>query len=255
VKPKIQQLRLGSVLLSSTTIDMGSMISSSSFARLSSLIAAAISAGATLHYGGYSYSHPSYPNGHYFTPTLLSNVTPSMAIAQTELFAPIFLLMRAETVDDAIAIANSTPYALGASVFGHHAANVQKCVSGVKAGMVAVNDFGAYYACSLPFGGVKGSGYGRFGGEEGLRSLCNVKAVCEDAWWAKRMGMRTRIPGLLQYPVEGEKGWQMCKGIVKLGYAIDTWGRVEGLLKLSTVMGSGKADGRSNNDSDQSSLR
>ena len=99
-----------------------------------------------------------------------------MQIAQTELFAPIFLLMRANTLTDAVDLANSTSYGLGASVFGHSRSDVDYCVKNIQAGMVAVNDFGAYYACSLPFGGVKGSGYGRFGGEEGLRGLCNFKS-------------------------------------------------------------------------------
>ena len=100
---------------------MGSLISSRSIPKLESLIASAVKSGATLHCGGSRLNHPVYPNGHYFQPTLLSDVTPDMTIAQTELFAPVFLLMRATSVPDAIDIANSTPYSLGASVFGHHA--------------------------------------------------------------------------------------------------------------------------------------
>ncbi|KAH0843660.1 putative aldehyde dehydrogenase-like protein C21C3 [Fonsecaea pedrosoi] len=220
VLPKIKSLRLGSVLLSSPNNppDMGAMISSRSFSRLETLISSAVAQGATLHCGGRRFNHPEYHRGTYFTPTLLSNVTPEMEIAQNELFAPVFLLMKAVDVDDAIRIANSTNYALGAGVFGHNQRDVQKCVRGVKAGMVAVNDFGAYYACSLPFGGVKGSGYGRFGGEEGLRALCNTKAVCEDHWLARSLGIQTRIPPKLQYPVS-KHGWDVCKGVVGTGYA------------------------------------
>jgi acyl-CoA reductase-like NAD-dependent aldehyde dehydrogenase len=70
-----------------------------------------------------------------------------MEIAQTEVFAPVFVLMRAYSVADAISLANSTQYALGASVFGHRQHEVQACVAGIKAGMVAVNDFGT----TMPF--------------------------------------------------------------------------------------------------------
>ncbi|KIY00520.1 uncharacterized protein Z520_04205 [Fonsecaea multimorphosa CBS 102226] len=239
VLPKIKSLRLGSVLLSSPNDppDLGAMVSSSNFSRLENLISSAVAQGATLHCGGKRYNHPEYPHGTYFTPTLLSNVTPEMEIAQKELFGPVFLLMKAENVDSAIHIANSTSYALGAGVFGHNQHDVQKCVRGIKAGMVAVNDFGAYYACSLPFGGVKGSGYGRFGGEEGLRALCNIKAVCEDSWWARVLGIQTRIPPKLQYPVSMH-GWDVCKGVVGTGYAytLGLWEWSGSVVQLLTAL-------------------
>ncbi|KIX05716.1 uncharacterized protein Z518_03688 [Rhinocladiella mackenziei CBS 650.93] len=233
--PRIQSLRLGSVLLSPSTCppDMGAMISSRNFQCLETLISSAVAQGAILHCGGKRYAHPQFPNGTYFRPTLLSNVTVDMAIAQTELFAPVFLLMKAPSVDEAITIANSTPYALGASVFGHDSANVSRCVHEIKAGMVAVNDFGAYYACSMPFGGVGGSGYGRFGGAEGLQALSNVKSVCQEAWWAKMLGIKTKIPLKLQYPVSPD-GWNVSKGVVGTGYALgwSEWiGCLLGLVK------------------------
>ncbi|KIW16207.1 hypothetical protein PV08_06258 [Exophiala spinifera] len=219
VRHKISRLRLGSVLLDQHTPDIGAMISSRNFSMLENLITDAVERGATLHCGGKRYVHPKYPGGHYFEPTLLSGVTKDMPIAQKELFAPVFLLMRADSVDQVIEIANSTEYALGASVYGHNRGDVAKCVKEIKAGMVAVNDFGAYYACSMPFGGVRGSGYGRFGGDEGLRALCNVKSICEDALWARTLGIQTRIPPKLQYPVS-EHGWDVCKGVVGTGYSL-----------------------------------
>jgi acyl-CoA reductase-like NAD-dependent aldehyde dehydrogenase len=232
IKPLIKFLRLGAVLRDSKAPDIGSMISSRSFPHLEELISIAVTQGAILHCGGKRFEHPVYPKGHYFQPTLLSNVTSEMAIAQTELFAPIFLLMAADTVEDAIAIANSTPYALGAAVFGHHKPDVQKCVRSIRAGNVAVNDFAAFYVCSMPFGGRDGSGYGRFGGEEGLRGLCNIKSVCEDASWARVLGMKTSIPPPLRYPVDGLRGWAVCKGVVETGYAVTLAGRARGLYGL-----------------------
>ena len=232
VLPKIKSLRLGDVLSDSSAPDMGAMITSHNFRYLETLIAHAVVQGAILHHGGHQYNHPTHSGGTYFEPTLLSNVTKDMKIANTELFAPIFLLIRAEAVEEAITIANSTPYALGASVFGHNKAEVQRCVKEIKAGSVAVNDFASYYACSMPFGGRDGSGYGRFGGEEGLRGLCNVKSVTEDAWWASMMGMRTRIPTLLRYPVDGTIGWAACRGVVETGYALGLAARMRGMVTL-----------------------
>jgi acyl-CoA reductase-like NAD-dependent aldehyde dehydrogenase len=239
VTPRIQKLRLGSILLDSTTPDMGAMISPASFANLENLINEAVSQGARLLAGGTKHDHPVHEHGHYFSPTLLVDVTRDMRIAQTELFAPVFLVMRAESVADAIAISNSTPYALGASVFGHNKADVQACVTRISAGMVAINDFGSYYAVQLPFGGVRGSGYGRFAGEEGLRGLCNTKAICADRFPTL---IGTAIPPRVDYPIQkregeygandGHKAWEMCKGVVETGYQYTLGGWIAGILRL-----------------------
>ncbi|KAK5086933.1 Meiotic Sister-Chromatid recombination aldehyde dehydrogenase [Lithohypha guttulata] len=178
LEEKVRQIRLGSITLArqgDPDIDMGSMISPASFDRLEALVASAVSAGATLHAGGTRYHHPKHPHGYYFAPTLLSKVLPDMEIAQIELFAPVCTVMRANSVDHAIELANATSYSLGASVFGAPTTKnwpiLQRIAREVKSGMVSINDFGAFYVCSLPFGGVRGSGYGRFGGEEGLRDF------------------------------------------------------------------------------------
>lgn len=231
LEPRIRALRLGSALDDPDgTVDVGAMISDTSFPRLETLIADAVNQGARCLVGGTRHVHPKYPQGHYFSPTLLVDVTSSMRIAQEELFAPICLLMRAGSVDDALAIANSTSYALGASVFGEDRAHVEKIVGGVKAGMVSVNDFAVYYAVQLPFGGVGGSGYGRFAGEEGLRGLCNVKSVCRDRFpgW-----LETSIPTALDYPLKGAmRSWAVGKGVVEFGYGQGLVRKAKGLWKI-----------------------
>ena len=235
--PRIQSLRLGSILHDKPTPDVGAMISPASFDRLEALITDAVSHGARLICGGTRFTHPAHPHGHYFTPTLLADVTPAMAIAQTELFAPVFVLMRASSVPHAIQIANSTPYGLGASVFGYDATDVHACVSSIQSGMIAVNDFGSYYAVQLPFGGVKDSGYGRFAGPEGLRGLCNIKSVCVDRF--PRL-IATRIPPRVDYPIykgegpvtDGTGAWEMCKGVVETGYEIGVGRWVRGVVRL-----------------------
>lgn len=230
--PKILALQPGSVLNTNTNtpIDVGASISDASFSKLEDLIQDAVSNGARVLAGGKRYTHPKHPKGHYFTPTLIVDVTPSMAIAQTELFAPVFLLMRAESVTNAVTIANSTTYALGASVYGSSARDLELVARTVHAGMVAVNDFAVFYMVQLPFGGKKGSGYGRFAGKEGLRSLCNIKSITRDRWaWA---GIKTGIPPPMDIPLRGEgageKAWNMAQGIVWLGYG-DLKGKIRGL--------------------------
>lgn len=228
LESRIRSLRPGSTLDDEDEVDVGAMISSASFDRLERLVADAVNQGAKCLVGGSRYLHPKHPMGHYFSPTLLVDVTSQMRIAQEEAFAPICVLMRANSVDHAIEIANSAPYALGASVFGMDKADVAKIVKGVKAGMVSVNDFAVYYVVQLPFGGMGGSGYGRFAGEEGLRGLCNVKSICRDRW----PGVKTQIPARLDYPIKSAgKAWEFCSGLVQLGYATG-WQRVEGLRKL-----------------------
>ncbi|OJJ04779.1 hypothetical protein ASPVEDRAFT_137105 [Aspergillus versicolor CBS 583.65] len=246
VSSRIKTLRLGSILLDTKpnnphgkpgAPDVGAMISPASFARLESLIDDAVKQGARLITGGRRFAHPHHTLGHYFAPTLIADVTPSMQIAQTELFAPVFLMMRATSVSDAIEIANSTDYGLGASVFGYNTRDVNACVRGIKAGMVSVNDFGSYYAVQLPFGGIKGSGYGRFAGEEGLRGVSNIKAVCVDRF--PRV-MATRIPPRVDYPIQkgdsdkqnGKGAFEMCKGVVETGYQLTLAGRVKGIFRL-----------------------
>ncbi|KAI9786457.1 MAG: Meiotic Sister-Chromatid recombination aldehyde dehydrogenase [Geoglossum umbratile] len=159
LEPRVKALRLGSTLdEDGDNVDVGAMISNNNFDRLEALIADATRKGARCLVGGKRYIHPRYPQGHYFEPTLLVDVTPDMAISQEETFAPICVVMKARGVDNAIQISNSTNYGLGASVFGRSRRDLGKVVQASKSGMVSVNDFAVYYAVQLPFGGVKGSG-------------------------------------------------------------------------------------------------
>ncbi|KAI3327032.1 ALDH-like protein [Xylariaceae sp. AK1471] len=214
--PRVRALRMG------LDKDVGAMISDASFARLEALVADAVKAGARLLAGGERYVHPDHPHGFYFSPTLLVDVTPDMAIANEECFGPIMTMLRAPSsgAADVLSLANAPAFGLGASVYGSDSdRELQVIVRGVRAGGVAVNDFAVFYAVQLPFGGVGGSGYGRFAGEEGLRGLCNVKSVCEDRFGA--FGVRTAIPGPVRYPVASqERGWRFTKGVVGVGYAL-----------------------------------
>ncbi|TVY56588.1 putative aldehyde dehydrogenase-like protein [Lachnellula cervina] len=233
LEPRIRAIRVGSSLDApkDAQVDMGAMVSDISFDRLENLIQDAVKGGARLLVGGSRFHHPVHHSGHYFQPTLLADVTPEMAIANEECFGPICVLMRAKNPEDACGIANAPDFGLGASVFGASDYHMRAVIRNLKTGMVAVNDFAAYYAVQLPFGGVGGSGYGRFAGEEGLRGLCNIKAVCEDRWgWA---GIRTAIPAQIRYPIpDTAKGFEFVRAIVEVGYGIWPWGRAVGVKRI-----------------------
>lgn len=212
--PRVRALRMG------LDKDVGAMVSDASFARLEALVSDAVAAGAKLLAGGTRHAHPDHPHGFYFSPTLLVDVTPAMAIANEECFGPIMTVLRApeSSAEAVLSLANAPAFGLGASVYGAGAdPALRAVVRGVRAGGVAVNDFAVFYAIQLPFGGVAGSGYGRFAGEEGLRGLCNPKSVCED----RLPGVRTAIPAPARYPIASqERGWRFTRGVVGIGYGI-----------------------------------
>ncbi|THH21239.1 hypothetical protein EW146_g285 [Bondarzewia mesenterica] len=209
---RVGGLRLGSALTADgvgTGVDCGSMISTQRFQALEDVIQAAGRQGAVVEYGGGRMRHPYLDQGAYFTPTVVGNANSEMEIAKRELFAPVALLMKYEEIEEAIDIANGTRYGLGASVFGPDQDQCLEVAKALECGMVSVNDFGVFYLNQdLPFGGFKASGYGRFGGPEGIRSLTNPKVIVVDRWpWL----VQTSIPKALDYPIRSlSHGWA-CK--------------------------------------------
>ncbi|GAA5989899.1 hypothetical protein JCM10908_002367 [Rhodotorula pacifica] len=229
---RVEALKMGDVLsldAAGQQIDVGAMVTDRLFDRLEELIAEAVKDGARCLVGG---KRVTGRRGHYFRPTLLVDVTPNMAIAQEEIFAPVMTVMRYETLDEAINFANGTRYGLGASVFGKKQAECRYVMDRLECGMVCSNDFGVFYLNqALPFGGAKASGNaGRFAGPEGLRSLCNLKAVTEDrlhGW------VQTSIPPLLAYPIESGRGaWTFVNGLVSFVYGKDWRQRAGGVWGL-----------------------
>ncbi|KIJ63316.1 hypothetical protein HYDPIDRAFT_41160 [Hydnomerulius pinastri MD-312] len=234
---RVAKLRVGSVLAPSregyiNTVDCGCMISNDRFDLLEELIFEAHEAGGQMEIGGKKYLHPSSAGNAYFTATVLGDVDPKARIAQTELFAPVALLIRYDDIEEAIKIANGTRYGLGASVFGPHQDLCLEVAQELECGMVSINDFGVFYLNQdLPFGGTKASGYGRFGGPEGLRALTNPKAIVYDRWPSF---IQTSIPKVLDYPIRSlVRSWDFVEGLVVLLYADSYRARFDGLLQLS----------------------
>ena len=115
--------------------------------------------------------------GYYVAPTLFAQVRNDHRIAQEEIFGPVAVLLPFGTEEEAIAIANGTPYGLVAGVWSNSHARLLRMAKRLRAGQVYLNDYGAAGGVELPFGGVGRSGFGREKGIEALRSFGVVKTI------------------------------------------------------------------------------
>lgn len=231
---RIKSFRLGSDIDQLDEIDMGAMISDNRFDQFEEMIQDAVSKGARLLHGGKRYLHPNYPQGHYFEPTLLVDVDPTMKIAQNEVFGPILTIMKAKDINDAVEISNGTEYGLGNSVFGNDFAKCDEIAGRLESGNVAINDFATFYVCQLPFGGCKKSGYGKFGGEEGLTGLCNAKSVVMDKPLLRAFGVKTSIPPPIDYPIaDDKKAWGFVNALNIASYDSRIWEVLKAFKKMA----------------------
>ncbi len=160
-------------------VDVGAIATPLQLDVIEKLVTSAVKQGAKLLCGG---KRAHAEQGNFFEPTILAEVTPEMDIAREEVFGPVMLLMRVKDDDEAVKLANGVSYGLSSSVFSQNRPRARAIASKLEAGMTAINEYGGvtYMVQGLTFGGVKASGYGRMNGREGLRSMCNIKAVVDD---------------------------------------------------------------------------
>ncbi|MDC0382072.1 aldehyde dehydrogenase family protein [Planktomarina temperata] len=151
---------------------MGAMVSDAQRDRAVAMITAAQHEGATVATGGHKLNTP----GAFLEPTILTNVTPDMTIAQSEVFGPVLSVLKFSADDEAIKIANGTPYGLVGGVFTNNLDRATSAARQLRAGQVFVNE---WYAGGVetPFGGYGKSGYGREKGREALWNYVQTKNV------------------------------------------------------------------------------
>ncbi len=152
--------------------NVGPLVSAAQREEIAGQVQDAIDKGATVHAGGAAVEGP----GFFYRPTVLSGVTPQMRAGVEELFGPVAVVIKVADLDEAITVANSTPWGLGSSVWAEDATEQQRAIAGLEAGMVFVNAIVASVP-ELPFGGIKLSGYGRELSALGIREFCNAKTV------------------------------------------------------------------------------
>ncbi|PNW88530.1 hypothetical protein CHLRE_01g033350v5 [Chlamydomonas reinhardtii] len=195
--PLVAGLRQGNPL-GDAPVDCGAMCMPGLAEKVHGLVTEAVSRGARLLAGGVLV--PSGERGgQFYPPTLLADVRPGMKIWEEEVFGPVMSVIKWSTDDEVVALANDCDFGLGSNVFAGSQARARSIASRLEAGMSSINDFATTYMCqSLPFGGVKHSGFDRFAGVEGLRGLCVPKAVAEDRF---PLLMRSSIPPAWQLPL------------------------------------------------------
>jgi succinate-semialdehyde dehydrogenase/glutarate-semialdehyde dehydrogenase len=168
---RLKSMRIGNPGDEST--DIGPLATQQGSADLSDQLDRTIAAGAKIVVHGGPRKKES---GWWFDPVLLRDVPLDSAAAREELFGPVAPIFRVSGEDEAISLANDSTLGLGASAWTKSELTAQRCVADLQAGLVFINAMVASDP-RLPFGGVKGSGYGREVGVHGLREFVNVKTV------------------------------------------------------------------------------
>ena len=153
---------------------IGPLVSQAQFDKVQRLIQAGIDEGARLVAGGTG--RPDGLNRGWFAkPTVFADTTPDMTIMREEIFGPVLAMMPFDSEEEAIELANDTPYGLAAYVQTDDPQRARRVSRQLRAGMIQVN--GAHRASGAPFGGYKQSGVGREGGVWGIEEFLEIKTV------------------------------------------------------------------------------
>ena len=167
---KMESLKIGDPF--DETTELGPLATADGVTTLDADVQETIKAGAKLLTGGKPLNRP----GNFYAPTVLTNIPDDSPAACGELFGPVASLFRAKDINDAIRIANATPFGLGASAWTKEKTEQDQFINGIEAGMVFINSQ-VVSDPRLPFGGAKRSGIGRELGVYGIREFTNIKTV------------------------------------------------------------------------------
>ncbi|MDZ7911984.1 MAG: aldehyde dehydrogenase family protein [Rhodococcus sp. (in: high G+C Gram-positive bacteria)] len=169
-----EAIAIAARIASTVGADMGPLISSGQYDVVQNLIAAGVAEGAQLVTGGLG--RPSdHTQGHFARPTVFGNVSLKMQIAQEEIFGPVLVVIPYDDIDEAIEIANDSPYGLSGAVWGPDTESALSVARRIRTGQVDIN--GGPFNPRAPFGGTKMSGIGRELGPFGLDEFLELKAI------------------------------------------------------------------------------
>ncbi|WP_315788847.1 NAD-dependent succinate-semialdehyde dehydrogenase [Fischerella sp. JS2] len=168
---KYQALKVGDPMQPDT--DVGPLATPDILQDLEQQVQTCVQAGAKVLIGGQALSDRP---GNFFPPTMITDLSPDSAIAKEEFFGPVALLFRVPNIDEAIKLANATPFGLGASAWTTNSQEQQRFINEIEAGAVFINGM-VKSDPRIPFGGIKRSGYGRELGIQGIHEFVNIKTV------------------------------------------------------------------------------
>ncbi len=167
---KTEKLKVGDPLADDT--DMGPLVNAKSLENVEGFVKRSIKEGAKLLTGGKRIEG----KGYFYMPTILMNVTPTMEVAQEEVFGPLAPIIVADDEKEAINIANESKFGLGASIWTQNLEKAEELSSLIESGMVAVNNV-VISDPRVPFGGIKNSGFGRELSRHGMLEFVNIKSI------------------------------------------------------------------------------
>jgi acyl-CoA reductase-like NAD-dependent aldehyde dehydrogenase len=163
--------------------EVGAIIDAKQLGIIEEHVRDAVAGGARVLAGGRR--NPSCP-GLFYEPTVLVDVTHDMKVMRDETFGPVLPIMRVRDEDEALALANDSPYGLNANVWTKSKRKGTQIAREIESGCVVVNDCMLTYGVTeSPFGGVKQSGIGRVNGELGLQGYCRVQSILVDRFGGK----------------------------------------------------------------------
>ncbi|PMB07513.1 NADP-dependent succinic semialdehyde dehydrogenase [Fischerella thermalis CCMEE 5198] len=168
---KYQGLKVGDPMQPDT--DVGPLATPDILRDLEQQVQTCVKAGAKVLIGGQPLADRP---GNFFPPTMITDLSPDSAIAKEEFFGPVALLFRVPDIDEAIKLANATPFGLGASAWTTNSQEQQRFIDEIEAGAVFINGM-VKSDPRIPFGGIKRSGYGRELGIQGIHEFVNIKTV------------------------------------------------------------------------------